>query len=358
MRADVHSFSASAPDDVEGLTQALRDRRIVAADIIAVIGKTEGNGAGNDFTRAMATDAFTRLLAGNLGIPESEVASRIMLSFSGGSEGVITPHYLVCTKHASAPPSEPAARKRLALAVGRTRPFDPAEVGTMAMLRETEAAVRRAMSELRVPADDIHLVHVKAALPAAEAGAAGLPRCTMAQARAASALGVAAALGEVDADELTADAIGVRRDLYSRVANVSAKPGLRVSEILVFANSPYWSSPCRIHHAVMRDIIDIEPVRVLLASAGLSACGQLAPEQTRRIRALFAKSDADPSHMIRGRRHTMWSDEDFSDMRYSRCVVGGVLAALTGTTAVYVSTRAEHMGPSGGGPVAVIVDDE
>ena len=227
----------------------------------------------------------------------------------------------------------------------------------LSQVRETEAAMRRAMSELRVPPDDVHLVHVKAALPAVAPGAIHPPRCTMVHARAASALGVAAALGEVDGDALTDDAIATRLELYSQVANVSAKPGVCASEILVFANSPYWDSPCRIHHAVMRDIIDIEPVRALLATAGLSTCGQLAPDQARRIRAIFAKSDADPSHSIRGRRHTMWTDEDFSDMRYSRCVVGAVLAALTGTTAVYVSTRAEHMGPPGGGPVAVIVDE-
>ncbi|MHB1609304.1 MAG: ring-opening amidohydrolase [Acidiferrobacter thiooxydans] len=357
MRADVHSFAATAPDDVEGLARALRDRRIAAADIVAVIGKTEGNGAGNDFTRAMATQAFTRLLAEYLAIPGRDVERRVMLSFSGGSEGVITPHYLVCTKTGVVAPGEPATRKCLALAASRTRPLDPEEAGTMVMVRETEAAMRRAMSELRVPPDDVHLVHVKAALPAVAPGAIHPPRCTMVHARAASALGVAAALGEVDGDALSDDAIATRLELYSQVANVSAKPGVCASEILVFANSPYWDSPCRIHHAVMRDIIDIEPVRALLATAGLPTCGQLAPDQTRRIRAIFAKSDADPSHSIRGRRHTMWTDEDFSDMRYSRCVVGAVLAALTGTTAVYVSTRAEHMGPPGGGPVAVIVDE-
>ncbi len=358
MRADVHPFASAAPDDVEGLAQALRDRRIEAADIMAVIGKTEGNGAGNDFTRTMAAHAFTRLLAAHLAIPEQGVERQVMLSFSGGCEGVITPHYLVCTKTGVVARGESAGPKRLALAASRTRAFDPEETGTVAMARDTEAAVRRAISELHVPPDDVHLVHVKAALPMVAAGAATPPRCTMAYARAASALGVAAALGEIDGGALTDDVIGTRLELYSQVATVSAKPGLRVSEVLVFANSPHWDSSCRIHHTVMRDIIDIEPVRALLEAAGLSACGQLAPDQTRRIRAIFAKSDADPTHMIRGRRHTMWTDEDFSDMRYSRCVVGATLAALTGTTAVYVSTRAEHMGPSGGGPVAVIVNEK
>jgi cyanuric acid amidohydrolase len=51
----------------------------------------------------------------------------------------------------------------------------------------------------------------------------------------------------------------------------------------------------------------------------------------------------------------MLSDDDISDTRYSRCVLSSVLAATLGDTRVYVSTRAEHHGPQGGGPLAMIV---
>jgi cyanuric acid amidohydrolase len=50
----------------------------------------------------------------------------------------------------------------------------------------------------------------------------------------------------------------------------------------------------------------------------------------------------------------MLTDDDISDTRYSRCVLGAVLASVIGDTAVYISTRAEHHGPLGGGTLAII----
>ncbi|MEJ2687755.1 MAG: ring-opening amidohydrolase [Gammaproteobacteria bacterium] len=172
--------------------------------------------------------------------------------------------------------------------------------------------------------------------------------------RGASALGVALALGEVPHDAICDQAICSDWSLYSGVASVSSKPGLARSEITLFANSSYWDGDLCIAHGVMEDIIDIEAIRGVLAELGMATSGQLGPAQTDRLVGIFAKSDADPRNRVRGRRHTMWTDADFSDMRYSRCVVSALLAGLTGETAVYVSTRAEHHGPLGGGPVAII----
>jgi cyanuric acid amidohydrolase len=50
----------------------------------------------------------------------------------------------------------------------------------------------------------------------------------------------------------------------------------------------------------------------------------------------------------------MLSDDDIGDTRYARCVLASVLAAALGETRVYVSTRAEHHGPLGGGPLALL----
>lgn len=56
--------------------------------IVGAIGKTEGNGGANDFTRALARLSCSRLLAGHLGA----VAERIAFVWSGGCEGVLSPH--------------------------------------------------------------------------------------------------------------------------------------------------------------------------------------------------------------------------------------------------------------------------
>jgi cyanuric acid amidohydrolase len=71
--------------------------------------------------------------------------------------------------------------------------------------------------------------------------------------------------------------------------------------------------------------------------------------------AVLAK--AEPSHngSLRGFRHTMLDDSDISATRHARAFVCGALAGLVGHAEIYVSGGAEHQGPDGGGPVAVIV---
>jgi cyanuric acid amidohydrolase len=44
------------------------------------------------------------------------------------------------------------------------------------------------------------------------------------------------------------------------------------------------------------------------------------------------------------------------DHRHIKGAVGGVAAAAIGDPAVFVSVAALHQGPSGGGPVAAVVD--
>ena len=74
----------------------------------------------------------------------------------------------------------------------------------------------------------------------------------------------------------------------------------------------------------------------------------------RETVAVLAKAEAAPSGEIRGRRHTMLDDSDIHSTRHARALVGGVLAGVIGDTLLYVSGGAEHQGPPGGGPVAII----
>jgi hypothetical protein len=55
-------------------------------------------------------------------------------------------------------------------------------------------------------------------------------------------------------------------------------------------------------------------------------------------------------------RHTMLDDSDIASTRHARAFVCGALAAVIGHAEIYVSGGAEHQGPDGGGPVALIVD--
>ncbi len=353
MRTTVFRFFTHDPADVTGLAEAIACGVVRPRDIVAVVGKTEGNGGVNDFTRSLAVMAMSHLLAPYLECRPEDVENHVVLSFSGGSEGITAPHVLVFC--ASGSPSEfPLPVKRLAIAAGFTRSFQSEEIGRIEMIEETARAVAALMRKLQVSAEDVHLVQIKGAIPPTKTIGPDL-RCDMSWSRAASALGVALALGEVSEEQLSDVVINSDWSLYSSRASVSAKPLLERSEIVLFANSNRWEGDLIIAHGIMQDIIDTTGIYTVLGKLGLRPQnGQLEAGDATRIRAVFAKSDADSRGYIRQHRHTMWSDADISDMRYSRCVVAAQLAGIIGETGVYVSTRAEHQGPQGGGPVAII----
>ena len=60
--ARIHRFAAAAPDDMSGIEQAIIAGSIDPAGIIAVFGKTEGNGLVNDFSRGFAVQSLRLLL--------------------------------------------------------------------------------------------------------------------------------------------------------------------------------------------------------------------------------------------------------------------------------------------------------
>ena len=346
---------------MSGLCELLDHGEVRADEIVAVLGKTEGNGGRNDFTRELCQRSLCRVLAERLRLDQDEVSRRVVFSLSGGTEGVVSPHLCVFARTGEALPA-PRADKRLAIGVGWTRPFSPQEIGRRAQIEETARVVREVAASLCVDGPgDVHLVQMKGAIVpatfeqtrAARRGGSPL-RSDMVHSRAASAIGVGVALGEIDPALATDDAVCSSWDLHSSVASVSAKPGLERSEVMVFANSRFWAGDLRIEHGVMRDILDVDTVAQVLSRLGIEYSTRPSEEQVARIVGVFAKAEADPRGTVRGRRHVMLDDDDVSDTRWSRCALGAVLASALGETAVYVSTRAEHHGPLGGGPLAII----
>src|SRR4029078_12989821 len=65
---------------------------VLEADrVVAVIGKTEGNGGVNDYTRILADRAFREVLAAK-GSRGAAAVAEIPIVWSGGTDGVISPH--------------------------------------------------------------------------------------------------------------------------------------------------------------------------------------------------------------------------------------------------------------------------
>lgn len=232
----------------------------------------------------------------------------------------------------------------------------------MPQVLETARVVREVAAQLELESlADVHLVQLKGAIPSftyaeAEAarGSGHALRCDMVHSRGASALGVALALGEVPEARLSDAAICHDWSLYSGVASCSAKPGLERTEVLVLANSPAWDGDLQVAHGVLEDMLDTRTIRQVAEQLGVKVSIPPDPAETRKLVGIFAKSEADSRGTLRGQRHTMLTDDDISDTRYSRCVLSSVLASVLGETRVYVSTRAEHHGPLGGGPLALV----
>ncbi len=236
----------------------------------------------------------------------------------------------------------------------------------MAMVEAVAAAVRDCLDQTGI-ADPkaAHYVQVKGPLltPAriSDARARGAklatedPNGSKAFARGAMALGVALALGEVPAAELSDRIIARRLDLYSSVASTSAGGELKNCEVLLFGNSPEYGGDYRIGHATLSDVIDADGVRAALASAGLPVTASVLPADAKRIAAVFAKAEASPTGAVRGRRNTMLSDADINYERHARAALGAVIASITLDPAIFVSGGTEHQCAPGAAPIAAIV---
>src|SRR5271170_1934992 len=126
MECKVHRVPMRHPGDPSAILRLIDQGALTADGIVAIFGKTEGNGCVNDFTRGYAVLALSAALAPRLGIAPDAVPSRIAMVMSGGTEGGLSPHFLV---FATSPGGEPHPhRKALALGTASTDPLRPEEI--------------------------------------------------------------------------------------------------------------------------------------------------------------------------------------------------------------------------------------
>src|ERR1700754_79819 len=105
-----HRISAASPDDVSGIEAAIAAKRIDPKGVIAVLGKTEGNGLVNDYARGYAALALNLMFGRHLA---ADQAAKICLVMSGGPEGGMSPHWTVFER------AEGEGTQGPALALGR-----------------------------------------------------------------------------------------------------------------------------------------------------------------------------------------------------------------------------------------------
>src|SRR5947207_13798174 len=89
MAIEVAKVELKTVQDASGLETCIARGQFAADEVIAVIGKTEGNGGVNDFTRILADQAFRPALQRSGKRSGAEIAA-IPTVWSGGWPCVIT----------------------------------------------------------------------------------------------------------------------------------------------------------------------------------------------------------------------------------------------------------------------------
>ena len=306
-----------------------------------------GNGCVNDFSRTLSAHVWDSL------IPSSAITV-----FSGGTEGVLSPHVTFIVQH-----SHPTG---LCASVGRTRALQPQEIGSPEHAGQVALTVKHMIDKLKAQSEiesekDVQLVLIKCPLltsaKIAAIKAQGQEPVTedtyesMARSRYASAVGISCGLDEIGDEDL----VRVMNDKFAKAhssrASCSSGAELEDCHILVLASSLDTEHDrsrvpqLRAMSGMMRDAIDAKSVMVMLDKV---------QRANGKVVQVFVKAEADPSGTIRGMRHTMNTDSDIHSTRHARAAVGGLVAGLVQDTAIYVSGGAEGQGPDGGGSLCVV----
>ncbi|WP_247388350.1 MULTISPECIES: ring-opening amidohydrolase [unclassified Bradyrhizobium] len=365
--AQIFRLSMAHPGDLSELDRLIASGTVRAAEIVAIIGKTEGNGGVNDFTRGYFTQTLMALLAKHLDKPAEQLIREIPCVLSGGTEGVMSPHYSVFCAGESGPGRGVGAS--LAIGTAFSAPVAAEDVGRRAHIESVADAVRTAIAAAGIEhLGDVHFVQVKCpcvtVARAAAAIAAGKTPLTsdsnksMAFARAAGAFGVAVALGELAPSAFEDASLLSDFSIQSPRASISSGVEVESNEVVVLGNSARWAGPLRIAHRPMADALDIGAVVDVLADLDIDARPQVSAADAMRIATVLVKCEPDRRGKIRGNRHTMLDDTDINAQRHVRGAVAGMVAGVIGDGRIFVSGGAEHQGPDGGGLVAVIVSRE
>ena len=365
--ARVFRLSMAHPGDLSELDDLIVRGTIEAADVAAIIGKTEGNGGVNDFTRGYFTQTLMALLSKHLGRPAAELIREIPCVLSGGTEGVMSPHYSVfCVSEGESAKRHPSA---LAIGTAFSAPVPAEEVGRRAHVESVAATVRAAILDAGIERpEDVHFVQVKcpcvtvaraaAAIAAGKTPLTSDPNKSMAFARAAGAFGVALGLDEIKAGDFSDASLLADFSIQSPRASISSGVEVESNEVVVLGNSPGWAGDLRIAHRAMVDALDIGAVVDVLADLGIAAGPQVSAADATRIASVLVKCEPDRRGRIRGHRHTMLDDTDINAQRHIRGAVAGLAAGVIGDGRIFVSGGAEHQGPDGGGLIAVIASQE
>jgi len=130
-RVEMFVCPSATPADTSELQKLADSGKIKPDTLVALVGKTEGTGAHDDWGRVWADVALRDWTARFLGVPVDEVAKHVIFVLSGGCPGVITPHIAAVTREWVDVPDQPRGEKRLVVGRAGSDAIAPEEVGRM-----------------------------------------------------------------------------------------------------------------------------------------------------------------------------------------------------------------------------------
>ncbi|KAJ0413070.1 hypothetical protein BJY00DRAFT_320159 [Aspergillus carlsbadensis] len=190
---DIFKYPTTSPADTTPLSH-LEKQGYDASSILAVIGKTEGNGCVNNFSRTLSSHVW-----------ESKIPRNAVTVFSGGIEGVLSPYVTFLVKL-----REPMG---LVACSGSTRDFERNKVGAEVQAREVAGGICVA-GQTPITTDTYK---------------------SMAVSRYASAVGIALALEKITPDSVAAALDAENEGVWSARASCSSSAELKNCHIMVLA---------------------------------------------------------------------------------------------------------------------------
>ena len=340
MSVDIIAFDMHASDDVSALRAALRARGSARIQRLALLMRVAGE--YTDGSRERARGAVEGLLA------EMDLVDRSEFITVIGAEGASTP-----CGYAFLDMGDCAASTTRRLAIGRARiaPPDETSIGSAAFAFAVASAVKAALRDGRMNADDVETVIVN--VPQPTTGDVGLRGR---KGRAAAALGAGIAIGEVRDSAVTDDAIVADGELYTKRVQTFTGPAIRNIEVIIIGNRTGAGGDLFACNVITRDLLDARSLKKMLVGAGLKldADGEL---NTGRLVATIAKLGVHPSGHVAGAPTTIFGSATPPE-KHVRAALSGVLGATLHTTRIFSTFDPVQQAPLGGGTICCILRAE
>ena len=162
MAIEVAKVELKTVQDASGLEACIRKGQFTADQVIAVIGKTEGNGGVNDFTRILADQAFRARAAEARQAQRSTTSRRFR--WCGRAAATASSRRMPRSSRATSK-TGPASKSRLAIGTAMSVELLPEDIGRPAMVEKVADAVKAAMKDAGIDdPKDVHYVQTKTPL--------------------------------------------------------------------------------------------------------------------------------------------------------------------------------------------------